>query len=105
LEGKGFTAPESDLQKAGIMVDWSKAKSGAGGGGIVQGVDIVINQLTLGTGANMVSAMQVPGIVIKGGEPVLGNQLGFHVGGLISHLFFRPYTLTLDFTNMRLYVQ
>jgi hypothetical protein len=105
LEGKGFTAPESDLQKAGIMVDWSKAKSGAGGGGIVQGVDIVINQLTLGTGANMVSAMQVPGIVIKGGEPVLGNQLGFHVGGLISHLFFRPYALTLDFTNMRLYVQ
>lgn len=105
LAGKGFTASEADFQKAGITVDWNKAKSGPGGGGAVRAVDIVINRVTLGTGTNMVSATQVPGAVIEGGVPVLGNQLGFRIGGLISHQFFRPYALILDFTGMRLFVQ
>jgi hypothetical protein len=105
LAGKGFTAPEVDLQKAGIAVDWNKAQSGAGGGGDVRMVDITIDRLTLGTGANQVSATQVPGRVLEGGVAVLGDQLGFRVGGLISHQFFRPYALTLDFIGMRLFVQ
>jgi hypothetical protein len=33
---------------------------------------------------------------------IFGDRLGFEVGGLISHAFFRPYALTIDFTNMRL---
>lgn len=105
LAGKGFTASEADLQKAGIAVDWSKAQSGPGGGGAVRTVDITLDRLTLGTGTNRISAAQVPGTVIEGGVPILGDQLGFHVGGLISHQFFRPYALTLDFTGMRLFVQ
>jgi hypothetical protein len=29
------------------------------------------------------------------------HACGFHIGGLISHEFFRPYALTLDFSWMR----
>lgn len=32
----------------------------------------------------------------------LENSLGFRLGGLVSHSFFGPYRLTLDFINMRL---
>jgi len=30
------------------------------------------------------------------------SRFGFRVSGLISHRFFRPYSVTFDFSNMRL---
>ena len=33
--------------------------------------------------------------------PQLEDAYGFRVGGLISHEFFRPYALTVDFVSMR----
>jgi hypothetical protein len=35
----------------------------------------------------------------------LENAFGFHIGGLISHAFFRPYSLTFDFTGMRIFLK
>jgi hypothetical protein len=35
----------------------------------------------------------------------LEDALGFHIGGLISHGFFRRYSLTIDFTGMRYFLQ
>jgi hypothetical protein len=34
-------------------------------------------------------------------SPQLENAFGLRIGGLISHEFFRPYALTIDFSGMR----
>ena len=93
------------MQAAGITVDWTKATEGPGGGGKMKGTDFVVERLTLGTGANEIIENDVPGVAIENSVPILGDQLGFRVGSLISHQFFRQYALTLDFTGMRLVVQ
>ncbi len=102
LEGAGFTAPEPVLQEAGIPMDWAEAQEAIGGGGVFQEVDIVIDRLTLGADENEVIENHVPGKASKNPPSILGDKLGFYIGGLISHQFFRDYALTLDFTGMRL---
>jgi hypothetical protein len=37
--------------------------------------------------------------------PFLGRAFPFEIGGVVSHGFFRPYALTLDFDGMRLFLQ
>jgi hypothetical protein len=105
LAGKGFTAPEPVLQAAGIAVDWSKAREDIGGGGSYQCTDILVERLTLGEGPNEIVEENVPGDAIENSASILGDKLGFHIGGLISHQFFRDYALTFDFTGMRLVLQ
>ena len=105
LEGKSFTALESVLQEAGVSVDWTKDYETFGGGGKYRRVDITIDRLTLGSGTNEVVKHAVPGVVDEKPGPVLGDALGFRIGGLISHQFFRDYALTLDFIGMRLVLQ
>jgi hypothetical protein len=105
LAGKGFTAPEPVLQAAGIEVDWTEATEAPGGGGSMRETDIVVERLTLGTGADEIVENDVPGVAIENSVPILGDKLGFRIDGLISHQFFRRYALTLDFTGMRLIVQ
>jgi hypothetical protein len=105
LAGKGFTAPESKLQEAGISVDWAEAQEGIGGFGKAKGLDIVLKQLTLGTPPNEVVEHDVPGVAMEKTLGVLGDRLGFWIGGLISHQFFRDYALTLDFRAMRLFLE
>jgi len=106
LAGKGFTAPESILNKAGILVDWTKAVEEVGGGTENhRSVDIQIRRLTLGTGPNEVVLYDVPGSAMEGSIGTLQGALGFQIDGLISHAFFCPYALTLDFTGMQLILQ
>jgi predicted aspartyl protease len=105
LAGNGFTAPESTLQEAGVTVDWTKAQEGIGGFGEVKEVDIVLDQLTLGTGPNEMVGHNVPGVALEQPPVVLGDHLGFRIGGLISHQFFRNYALTFDFVGMRLFLE
>jgi hypothetical protein len=105
LGGKGFTAPEPILQEAGITLDWTKAQEGIGGFGKDEVLDIVIDQLTLGTESDKVVERKVPGVVTKKPPSILGHQLGFQIGGLISHQFFRNYALTFDFVGMRLFLE
>ena len=105
LAGKAFTALETDLKAAGITPDWSTAGLGGGGGGTVREVDFVIDRLSLGTGAHQVARTNLPGSAIEGSTPPLGDVLGFHVGGLISHAFYRDSAVTFDFAHMRLIVE
>jgi hypothetical protein len=105
LAGKGFTATDADLKSYGISPDWTKATESVGGGGKCRTTDIIVDRLTLGTGTNEVTACDLKGAAIENSVPVLGNALGFRIGGLVSHAFFRKSALTLDFTGMRLFVK
>jgi len=98
LAGGGFTCPESTIQEAGIELDESKATEGMGGGGVVKIIPFMAEQLSLGT----VVRDQIPGI-FSGAFP-LEKALGFPSGGVISHIFFRLYTLSFDFSRMRLFL-
>jgi predicted aspartyl protease len=105
LAGTGFTAPEATLQDAGIAVDWSKAEKSVGAFGESESTDIVVDRLTLGSGDHEVVARNLPGVAMKKPIEMLGDRFGFWIGGLVSHQFFRPYALSLDFVNMNLILQ
>jgi hypothetical protein len=102
LTGKAFAASGSTLQETGISVDWTNAEEGVGGFGKAKEVDIVLEQLALGTESDEVVEHTVPGVPLQKPPSVLGDRLGFRIGGLVSHQFFRTYSLTLDFTEMGL---
>lgn len=104
LEGGGFLASETQLRSAGVAIDWSTAQEGPGGGGLVKEARVVIDSLTLGEGDDAITHAAVPGMVQDKPLSIFGDRLGFEVGGLISHAFFRPYALTIDFADMRLVV-
>jgi hypothetical protein len=65
----------------------------------------VVDRLTLGTGVDEVIACNLDGVAMENSVPMLGDELGFHLGGLVSHSFFRRSALTMDFRGMRLYVK
>lgn len=99
LAGRGFTCPESTLKEAGIKLRERCTGIEIGGGGEVKAMPFVVEELTLG------DAMEhnVKGLYM--GAFPLENAFGFRIGGLISHAFFKPYALTLDFTGMRYFLQ
>ena len=103
LAASGFLAGEATLRAAGVTVDWSRAREGPGGGGLAKETDVMIDRLTLGEGDAAVTRRHVPGTVLAKAPSILGERLGFEVGGLISHAFFKEGgALTLDFVGMRL---
>lgn len=99
LAGNGFTCPESTLKKAGITLQHDLATQGVGGGGQMNIVPLEVDELTLG-GATEHNIHGVAGAF----PPQIEHGLGFHIGGLISHEFFRPYALTLDFSRMHYFL-
>lgn len=105
LAGKGFTATSDLLDRAGIIPDWSKAESGAAGGGEAESTDITAKTLSIGSGENLIEKHDISGCMIKGGVPVLGSTLGFSIEGLVSHKFFRDSSLTFDYRAMRLIIE
>ena len=104
VAGGGLLATEERLRAAGVDVDWSKSHQGPGGGGLVTETEVVVDRLTLGEGEQAITRRDVPGIVQRKAPSILAGRLGFEVGGLISHAFFRPFALTLDFARMELVV-
>lgn len=96
LAGGGFTCPESTLKEAQIELMEDKATEGLGGGGKIRVIPFVVKELSLG------EAKEKNVIGIFTGAFPLERAFGFRIGGLISHAFFRPYALTLDFRQMRL---
>ncbi|MCX8129646.1 MAG: aspartyl protease family protein [Clostridia bacterium] len=104
MAGGGFLATEATIKKTGIRADWSKAVESMGGGGKVEGVDITVDCLTLGTGENTISEKNVPGMVMRK-NPYIGDTVGFRIDGIVSHQFFRRYSVTFDFTRMILIIQ
>lgn len=102
LAGAGFLSSRAILKKAGVTMDWSKADMGAGGGGMVKGLNIEIDEVSLGSGDNKIVKHNVKGVVFENDISIFNGQLGFKVGGLVSHQVFRDYALTLDFNQMKL---
>lgn len=107
LAGSGFTAAESTLRAAGVSIDWSQAREGPGAFGMVEATPVVLERVSLGSDEQVVTAHNLTALAIRELPSVFSStdKLGFRIGGLISHSFFRPYALTFDFAAMRLYLQ
>jgi tetratricopeptide (TPR) repeat protein len=99
LAGGGFTCPESTLKEGGILLQESLTGEGIGGGGRVKAVPFVVDELTL----ENAKEHGAHGVYI--GAFPLENAFGFRIGGLISHGFFRHYSLSLDFAGMRYFLK
>ncbi|MBK5114852.1 MAG: aspartyl protease family protein [Candidatus Heimdallarchaeota archaeon] len=99
LAGGGFTCSETTIKEAGIELLRDQTRMGSGGGGMVQIIPFIVDDLCLGE----FSEKNIRGF-FAGGKP-LSEMVGFHIGGIISHTFFRNYALTFDFTKMRLLLQ
>lgn len=100
LAGAGFTCPPSTVKAAGLELRQDQAGTGQGGGGEMAVVPFVVDELSLGE----VRRQRVDGLAGPF-PPQLESDLGFRLGGLISHQFFRSGALTLDFAAMRLRVR
>lgn len=96
--GIGFVATRSTIDPAGITLDHDQAIAGPGAGGTAQAIPFVVDKLSIGD----VSVPDVNGVFFP--ETDLEKDLGrdFPIGGILSHQFFRPHALTLDFVEMRL---
>ncbi len=99
MAGAGFTCPDSTMKEAGIPPPKGPGAEGVGGGGKVKVVPFEVAELSLGD-ARARNVRAFAGVF----PPGLEYGEGFRIGGLISHQFFRPYALTLDFTGMRLFL-
>ena len=70
---------------------------GMGGGGKIDIQLFTANTLTLG------AAQKKNVMALFGPFPeALENSRGFRIGGLVSHAFFRDYTVTFDFDEMEI---
>ena len=76
------------------------ARQGVGGGGAITSFQFQLDQLALGDARRQNLAGSFGPF-----PPSLEYSLGFRVGGIISHQFFKPYSLTFDFTGMRLFLR
>lgn len=95
----GFISPKSTLKTGGIHLDKEKEKDHSGGGGGVKGIPFEIDELSFGD----TKQKNIRGFYF--GPFPIEKAFGFHVGGLISHQYFRNYTLTIDFVKMRYFLK
>jgi hypothetical protein len=88
------------IKEAGIKLEEDKATTGAGAGkGTLKIVPYVVNRLSFGD----LQEENVPGLY--DGPFPWENLFGFHLAGMVGHDFFKPYALTFDFENMKIYLQ
>jgi len=99
LAGAGVKLAESVIEEAGIKLEENKASEGAGGGGNLKIVPYTGGQLSFG----VIKQENVSG-VYDGPFP-WENAFGFHLAGMVGHDFFKPYAVTFDFANMRIFLQ
>ena len=95
LAGGGFTGTDKIVEMAQIKLP-EGSHDGIGGGGRVSVKQAIVDEITLGD-AREENIIGVFGVI-----PDLEDILGYEAGGIISHDFFKPYELTLDFTTMNL---
>ncbi|MDP1636230.1 MAG: aspartyl protease family protein [Gallionellaceae bacterium] len=105
LADGGFLASQSIMQRAGVDMDWSQVRQGEGGGGKLKVLNVTIDEVALGNDPGAVRNTDIQGIVFEKDNSLFSGALGFEVGGLISHQFFRDHALTFDFANMRIILQ
>jgi len=97
LAGFAFTGPASTMAEIGVKIPTAGAVQGVGGGGAVTMAPFAVSSLALGEATqNDLGGLYGPF------PSSLEHLFGFPLSGIISHQFFRSYTLTIDFTSMTL---
>jgi hypothetical protein len=104
LADGGFLTSQGIYEQAGVTVDWSKALAGAGGGGEARGAIVTVPRVTLGQGTDAIVRTNLRGVVLEKDLSFFDGALGFTVGGVISHQFFRDSAVTFDFRRMQLVI-
>ncbi|HEY1613500.1 MAG TPA: aspartyl protease family protein [Rhizomicrobium sp.] len=100
LAGFALTAPASTLQMANIPIPPPPPSASANPQGRTPVEAFPVRHLTVGG----LTENDLKGLY--GAFPLpLEGMLGVHVGGVISHVFFRPYAMTFDFVRMRIEVR
>jgi predicted aspartyl protease len=97
LAGYAFTAPVSTLRDAGIALPMLPEQSAATPVGQSAAQAFDIRSLSLGS----LRRKNLKGLYGPF-PPQLESSTGVHIGGIVSHAFFRPYAVTFDFARMRL---
>jgi len=93
LAGGAFSFSRSVAEeKIGIQIDESKAATMMGGGGAVKVYPITLEEMTLGKAR----VANLSGDVSK----MPGIKFEFPIDGIISHNFFKNYSVTFDFQKM-----
>jgi hypothetical protein len=82
-----------------LKLEEDKASEGSGGGGQLKIVPYTVRQLSFGD----VKEDNVSGIY--DGPFPWENAFGFHLAGMVGHDFFKPYAVTFDFENMKIFLQ
>jgi len=101
----GLLSSEEKLENSGVLVDWSKSEVGAGVGGEAEALQVVLNEVAIGSGANKLSRTSVPGVLLKEELGVFEGQLGFELQGLLSHSLFKGTVVTFDFESMQMIIE
>ncbi len=96
LTGAGVKLADSVIKQAGIKLDESKASEGEGGAGAIRTVPYNVTLFSVGA----ITEQNVPGIY--DGPFPWENSFGFHVAGMFGSDFLKQYSVTFDFTNMRI---
>jgi hypothetical protein len=99
LAGAGVKLAESVIKQAGIKLEEDKAYEGAGGGGKLKIVPYTVDQVSFGD----IEEHNVPGLY--DGPFPWENSFGFHLAGMVGHDFLKPYAVTFDFANMRIFLR
>lgn len=99
LAGAGVKLAELVIRQAGIKLEEDKASVGAGGGGTLKIVPYVVRRLSFG----QATEDNVPGLY--DGPFPWQSSFGFELAGMVGHDFFRPYAITFDFENMRVFLR
>jgi hypothetical protein len=96
VAGAGAKIAPSVFKQAGIKLDEKQASAGQGGGGSFTTVPYVIDELSLGS----IRETKVSGV--HDGAFPWEHSLGFFIAGAVGHDFFVPYSVTFDFSRMRM---
>jgi aspartyl protease/tetratricopeptide repeat protein len=99
LDGAGVKLADSVIKRAGIRLEEDKASTGAGGGGTLRIVPYVVHRLSFGD----VQETNVAGLY--DGPFPWQTSFGFALAGMVGHDFFKPYAITFDFENMRIFLR
>ncbi len=90
LAGGGFVCSKSTIKEVGIsLLDYEENRI----------IPFIVNRLALGG----FEEQNIFGMCMN--VFPIENMFGFRIGGIVSHQFFRNYSLTLDFTNMKLFLE
>jgi hypothetical protein len=96
LAGGGFICPKSTLKDGDITLPNESGIEGLGGGGALKAIPFKVDELSFGP----VTRRDVQAFAGVFPETMEYRE-GFRIGGFISHQFFRPFALTIDFSRMR----